>query len=643
MVTAHISKLFEPIQIGHFSVNNRLVMPAMLTGFATGDGFVTDRMVSYYSRRAEGGVGLVIIEGTCVDDPIGRVRPYQLCIDDDKYLQGLRELTKAVHSYGGRAAIQLHHAGPTKYFEGRYQPVAPSPIPLMHTPHIIPRQLDQREIKEIIAKFASAARRAKQAGFDAVELLCAHGYLLNRFLSPHANRRQDEYGGAREGRARILREIIRSIRVEAGRDLSILCKVPGNDYVDGGITPEESSAICKILEGWGVDALTVTAGSAEGRFNQSGMGCPSGWLVHLAEKAKQNVRIPVIAIGRIKDPEFAETILNEGKADLVAIGRGLIAEPDFVAKAQRKESDRIIPCITCNHCLDRVGFEQSTVRCSVNPVTGREYETRVVPADRPRKIFVVGGGPAGMQTASVAASRGHQVALYEKSDKLGGQLLLAAISPDKDEIRRFTHYLSGQLKELGVEIRLNIKVTRQVVDTWNPEVVVLATGASPLIPPIPGVDLEKVITAWDALFDPGKVDKNVVVVGGGMVGCEVARFLSHHGKKVTIVEQLEEVGLDIGPSVRKFEIGAIEQMGVIIMRKAPAKQITKDGVVVDDNGKLKLINAGTVVLAVGSRSNREMLEALETAKAEVHVIGDSVAPRRIVQAISQGFRIGCYL
>jgi 2,4-dienoyl-CoA reductase-like NADH-dependent reductase (Old Yellow Enzyme family)/thioredoxin reductase len=640
-MSKNLSKMFEPITIGQISIRNRVLMPAMATCFAAKEGFATDQLISYYARRAEGGVGLIIVEATYIDDPVGKCIPNELCIDDDKYLPGLKKLVNAVHSHGAKIATQLHHAGPNTHLEGGAQPVAPSPIPLLHMPHHIPRELSKEEIKEIVKKFVWGAKRAKEAGFDAVELLCAHGYLLNRFLSPHGNRRKDEYGGSVEGRTRIVREIVEDIRREVGNDLAILCKVPGDDYVEGGIKIDESIDICKILEDVGVNALTVTGGSSEARLHHIGpMGYSQGWQVHLPQKIKQNVKIPVAAMGKIKRPEYIETILNEGKADLVAIGRALIAEPDLVKKAQRNEIENIIPCISCNHCLDRIVDEGKALRCSVNPMTGREYDTHIVPANRSRRVLVVGGGPAGMEAATMAATRGHSVVLYDAKDKLGGQLLLAAMPPDKDEITPFIDYLSGQLKQKGVEVRLNTKVTRQEIENINPEVVISATGALPLIPPIPGVDSENVVSAWDALLHPEKVDQNVVIIGGGMVGCEVACFLSEKGKTVILIEMLEDVGLDIGPSVRKFEINRLRQTGATIMTKTPAKGITKEGVVVEESGRSKIIPAGTAVLAVGAKSNRELLEALENAKVEVHVVGDNVVPRRIVQATSQGFHIG---
>lgn len=641
MTASGFARLLEPVRIGGVLLENRVIMPAMLTGFATRDGGVNEQMIRYYARRAEGGTGLIVVEGTCVDDPVGRVRVHQLCIDDDRYIPGLEALVKSVHAHGAKIVLQLHHGGPTVYFEQGTRPVAPSPVPLRHTPQLVPRELDKREIWDIVHKFAAAARRAREAGFDGVELLCGHGYLLNRFLSPHANRRQDDYGGDFDGRTRIVREIVGQIKAEAGKGFVILCKFPGNDFVDGGITPEESVALCQILEHAGVDALTITAGSAEGTHGQHGIGCPQGWLVHLAEKVKQRVNIPVVAICRIKGPEAAEKILRDGKADLVAFGRALLADPDLVTKVRRKENHRIKRCIACNYCLDRVGFEQTTVRCSVNPETGREYDSRMAPADRPRKVLVVGGGAAGMQAAHVAASRGHEVVLLEKGRQLGGQLTLAAAPLHKEEMRPLVEYLSGELKEQGVDVQLNTVATREVVQRINPEVVIVATGAAPLVPSIPGVNLPNVVTAWDVLANAEKAHANVVVIGAGMVGCDVSRFLSAQGRTVTLVEQQEEPAKDIGPAVRKFELGELRRSGVTLMTRAVARSITEAGVLVDYEGTSTVISADTVVLAAGSKSERGLVEALETARMEVHVIGDSVVPRNIVQAMAQGFRVGC--
>jgi 2,4-dienoyl-CoA reductase-like NADH-dependent reductase (Old Yellow Enzyme family)/thioredoxin reductase len=642
MSSSSFSKIFEPTRVGQMSLRNRVVMPAMGTCFATEDGFVTEPQVLYYARRAEGGVGLIIVETTCIDDPKGRTIPFQLCIDDDKYIPALHRLAKAAQSHGAKIAIQLTHSGPSTHIEGLTK-LAPSPVPLRHKPHDVPRELSKDEIGEIVEKFAQGARRAREAGFDAVELLCAHGYLLNRFLSPHANLRQDEYGNGREGRVRIVREIVERTAHMAGADFPVLCKVPGDDYVEGGITPDESVEICKMLEQVGVRFLTVTGGSAEGRFGQFGMGRGQAWQVHLAEHVKKHVTIPVAGMGKIKSIHVAEAILAEGKADLVAMGRSLIADPDIVAKAERNQAHRITPCITCNHCLDRIGYEGQPLRCSVNPMVGREYSSCAMPADRPRKVLVIGGGPAGMQAAATAASRGHHVVLIEKKDRLGGQLTVASIAPEKGDIALFVDYLAQQLKETKVDVRVTTDATGGVVDGIGPQVVILASGALPLVPPIPGVDLSHVITAWEALADPARVGGTVVVVGGGMIGCEVARYLASKGKTVAIVEQLREVGSDIGPAMRRHEIESLTQIGVALVTEALAKEITNQGVVVDVNGLSRIIPGETVVVAAGSKSAHEILDTLGAAKVEVVAIGDCLVPRRIVYAVAQGFNAGCYV
>lgn len=628
------------MKIGKMTVKNRVVLPAMATCYATSDCFVTDQLVGYYAKRAEGGVGLIIVEATCIDNPIGRAIPHQICIDNAKYIPGLRKLVEAVHAHGAKIAVQLHHAGPNTHLEGA-QPVAPSPVPLAHRIHEIPRELSKAEIRAIINKYARGALNAEKAGFDAVELLCAHGYLLNRFLSPHANQRRDEYGGSGEKRIKILEEIIASIRAKVGKNLPILCKVPGDDYVEGGIHIEESIAISNRLKEIGVNALTITGGSAEAKYTHiAPMGVPHGWQAHLAQQVREKVNLPIAAMGKINTPEVAEKILKEGKVDLVTIGRALIAEPEWVVKTERKKADQIVPCISCNHCLDRIVDEGKGLRCSVNPLAGREYDTCIVPASRPRKVLVVGGGPAGMQASIVAASRGHKVVLLEKSDQLGGQLLLAAMPPDKKEITPFTNYLRRQLEEKKVDIRLNTKGTREVVESLKPEVVISATGALPLIPSLPGVDLENVVSAWDAMRHPETIADKVVVVGGGMVGCEVAGLLAGRGKKVTLVEQLEDIGLDIGPSTRKSEVERLRQTGAVIMTKTPVKEITQEGVIIDQNGNLKVLAADAVVLAVGAKSDRELLSELELSKIELQAVGDCLSPRRIVQATSQGFYAG---
>ncbi len=644
MGKGYFQKLLEPIAIGPMTVRNRVMMPAMGTRFPAAGHWVTDQSVRYYARRAEGGVGLIVTEGTCVDEPLGLSGgPHQLCIDGDQFIPGLSRVAEAVHFHGAKIAVQLHHAGPNAHFEGA-SPVAPSPIPMLNRPQEIPRELSREEIKGIVKKFALGAKRAKQAGFDAVELLCAHGYLLNRFLSPHANKRKDEYGGSCENRVRILQEIVESIGAEAGRNFPVLCKVPGHDYVDGGILPEESVAICKILEESGVSALIITGGSSEAKFaHNAPMGFPQAWQVHLAEKIKKNVKIPVVAMGKIKHPEVAEKILVEEKADMVAMARTLLADPDFVVKTQRNEVDSIIPCISCNYCFERIVDGGKPLGCAVNPLAGREYDTRMIPAFRSRKVLVVGGGPAGMQAAAVASSRGHDVTLMEKDENLGGQLLLAAKPPDKEEMATFTNYLVGQLAEKKVKVRRGEKATRETVERLHPDVVVVATGALPLIPPISGVDSDKAVSSWSAFVNPDQLGNKVVVIGGGLVGCDVACFIAGQGRSVTIVEQLDNVALGTGSATRKFLTQKLKEKNITVILKAVAQEINKDGVAFVENGQAKVLSADTVVLAVGARSNREFMDALGNAKVEVYAVGDCVAPRRIAQANAQGFEVGMRL
>lgn len=640
----YFKKLFEPISIGSLTVRNRVIMAAMGTRFPAAGHRVTDQSVAYYARRAEGGVGLIVTEGTCVDEALGLSGgTHQLSLDGDQYIPGLRRIAEAVHFHGAKIAVQLHHAGPNAHVEGAC-PVAPSPVPLLHRPGEIPRELTREEIRGIVKKFALASRRAREAGCDAVELLCAHGYLLNRFLSPHANQRQDEYGGSSANRARIITEIVAGIGAEAGKDFPILCKVPGNDYVEGGISPEESIAVCKILENAGVGALVVTGGSSEAKLaHNAPMGFPQAWQVQLAEKIKQHVQIPVAAIGKIKQPQVAERILREGTADMVALARTLLADPDFVVKAQNNEVESILPCISCNYCFERIVDGGQPLACALNPLAGREYDTRITPAFRPRKVLVVGGGPAGMQAAAVASSRGHEVTLMEKEEHLGGQLLLAAIPPHKEELAAFTNYLIGQLAQKKVRVKLGEKATRESVEGQKPDVVVIATGALPITAPISGADAEKVIASWDALAHPGQLGNQVAVIGGGLVGCDVACFIAGQGKTVTLIEQLESVALDTGSATRKFLIQKLREKNITVILGAEARAIREEGVSFLQNGQTQVLAADTVVLAVGARSNRELLDALGNARIEVYAIGDCVAPRKMAQANAQGYNLGIRL
>lgn len=633
--------IFEPYQVGRMSLKNRIVMPAMGTMYAAVDGCVTQRIKDYYAERAKGGVGLIIVEMACIDAPVGRMGGRQLIIDDDRYIQGLQELAQVIRQQETKVMVQLCHAGRlARSIITGVQPVAPSAS--ITERQETPRELTVDEIENIIAHFAEAALRARKAGFDGVEIHAAHAYLLAGFLSSAWNKRQDHFGGRLKNRTRILAEIIGRTKDLVGQNYPVWCRINGMEYgIEGGITVDESKKMARVAEEAGVDAIHVSA-YGYGRYagiNRACMGYPRGNLIGLAEEIKKAVKVPVIAVGRI-DLEMAEAFLREKKVDLIAIGRALIADPNLIRNTVEGKLDEIKPCLACNVCADDLIATDASVHCSVNPVVGKEKEFELRRAQKSKKVLVVGGGPAGMEAAAVACLRGHRVVLYERQLQLGGQLNLAMKPPHKGEIKSFADYLITRVKKLGIEINLGKEVDADTIKAVDPDSIVLATGSSPFRPEIPGIDHDNVTLAEDVLSGKA-VGKRVVIIGGGLVGCETAEFLAEHGKTVTLVEMLEEVAVGLGVSVKGWLLHRLGSLGVTMLTSARCERITERGVaIVNSKQEGQFIEADAVVLAAGGKPNTELLEMIEGTVSEIHVVGDCVEPRRILEAISEGYRAG---
>ena len=632
-------KLFEPGRIGSLELKNRLVMPPMATNYASKDGAVMQRQIDYYEERAKGGVGLVIVEITCVDSPVGKGTARQIAIDDDRFIPDLSKLAEAIKRHGARAAIQIHHAGrQTSAQWTGHQPVAPSPIPVPGGEQ--PRELTLSEIAMLVTRFAEAAGRAKKAGFDGVEIHGAHGYLISEFLSPLSNHRQDAYGGSIENRARFLLEVIKAIRERVGRGYPVWCRLSAMEIgVEGGITLEETQVVAQLAEKAGVDAIHVSA-HAVAPARRPPMAQPPCTFVPLAEGVKKVVSVPVITVGRIP-PELGEGVLRDGKADFISIGRALLADPHLPQKVAMGRMEDIRPCIYCLTCLDSMNWRKEGVCCVVNPTLGREreYELKLL-AESPKKVVVVGGGPSGMEAARVAALRGQKVYLFDDGDELGGQLLLASKPPFKDTIETFRQYLVGEVTRLGVELRLRQRFTADVLNELKPDVVVLATGVKPFIPQIPGMQSKKVLQASEVLVG-AETGERVAVIGGELVGCETALYLVERGKKVTIMRRGPELATKVHQFVREPLVGRLRYRGVSIFTGIEYEEITEAVVVIrTGTGERKVVEADTVVLAAGATPNTELLTALQGKVAQVFSVGDCVEPRGIREAVEEGYRAG---
>jgi 2,4-dienoyl-CoA reductase-like NADH-dependent reductase (Old Yellow Enzyme family)/thioredoxin reductase len=623
-------KLLEPGNIGTMTVRNRMVMPPMATGFHDTEGFPTERTRDHYVARADGGMGLVIIEATTIDSAEGRGFRRQLVIDDDKYIPALSELAGKIHQFGAKTAIQLHHVGPSgsSRITGR-QIVAPSAVgyPGAETP----RALEVGEIERLVGCFAQAARRAKEAGFDGVEIHGAHGYLLSAFLSTFSNRRDDRYGGTTENRGRFIVAVISAIRREVGGGFPVWLRIGGD------VVLEHASAIEKA----GVDAIHVSV-PAPGPLNPAipPMGEAAGSLIPVAEAVKKIVSVPVIVAHRIY-PAMAEEAISSRKTDFVAFGRPVLADPQFANKIASGNLEDIKPCIRCNVCLYSIVRSEGT-HCTVNPALGREREHAIVKAARSKKVTVIGGGPAGMEAARVAALRGHKVTLCEKASELGGQLLLAHVPPNKQTIADLVRYLERQMNVQGVEVHLKTEGTAEVVEKDVPEAVVVALGASPFLPDIPGINGENVVLAWDVLAGKAKVGQRVVIVGGELVGCEIAEMLANAGKQVTVTTlEYGLIAFGVHPQRGALVYSLCNQHKVPVLTVAEYRKITSDSVVlVDKQGKEQTLEADSVVIAAGTRSNNGLVDELKKVLPEVYAAGDCVETRSMLEAMREGYLAG---
>lgn len=637
----NLSKLFEPIKIGKLELKNRIKLPPLGTGFATPDGRMTERFKAFYAERAKGGVAFIGINisplpGTMTGCP---------SIYDDQFIPEVAELVKVIHAYGAKVSAQFGPGyGWKKDPQAPYELVSPSGF-LLRRDLPSPKELTREDIHRLIEDLGEATRRAREAGFDAVDFLLGVGYYLSQFFSPLTNKRTDEYGGSFENRVRIFLEIIDNARKKAGNDYTFTCRISGQ-FTKGGYTLEELKDLARLLEKAGIHALDVLPGWHEDPVEMVQMSTPQGAWAPLAEEIKKVVNIPVGAGTRIGDPVVAEQVLQEGKADYVYMARAIIADPELPNKAKEGRLDEIRPCIGCCFCFESIfgsnfplTLGEIPIKCGVNARVGREGEYVIESAGRSKKVLVVGGGPAGMEAARVAALRGHQVTLCEEKGKLGGNLIFAAIPPAKSDIGKLAVYYVGQMNKLGVNCRLGERDPLRLIEEDQPEEVIVAAGALPVIPDLPGAGGENVVTALEVLAESKKIGEEVVVVGGGLIGCETALFLAEKGKKVIILEMLEKLGRDIDTVHRWSFLERLRKAGVRMEKKVKVTEISEQGVSGIRNGSTEFFPAETVVLAVGMRANKEVVEKLKEKGLKFHLIGDCLEPRRIRDAVEEGFKV----
>ncbi len=635
-----MDKLFSPVSINNLTLKNRIVMPALASFLIGTDGSISNATIEHYRRRAAGGPAMVIMEA-CAVSPEGIVSAHQAVIYDDRYIDGLSRVSRAMKAEGSIPAIQIHHGGrQTSAKIINRKPLAPSPLPCPTIRGEV-EPLSVAGIQELIQKFSDAAYRACLAGFELIEIHGAHGYLVNQFLSPFSNIREDEYGGDVAGRTRFAQEIVKAIRSRLVPEFPISFKISAEEYIDGGLTTKDSIDIINILVEAGVDVVQVSAGNdVTPEWICQPMFMEKACLVESASQMKDALDIPVMAVGRINDPLIANEIISQDQADMVCIGRGLLADPEMPIKAQEGRLDEIRTCIACNTCMQSI-FKKGRIECLVNPMLGREKEMAFIPTNNPKKVMVVGGGPGGLNVAWVAAKRGHTVHVYEKRGELGGQLIPGSRPGHKAELHSLIRFQKKQAELFGVKCHLNHQVNVADIQSVQPDVVVLATGSLPVLPAVEGIDNELVLTYEDVLNGQPPRNKKVVVIGGGPTGLELALYLAENGCVTTVVEMLPRVGSGLEAMTKKVILKRLIEHDVAILTEATLLKIDPNGVVVADrNGQKTNIEADKVVIAAGTRPNTELYHKVKKLDCEVYQVGDCLEPRDAKAAIYKSAVLG---
>ena len=626
--------MFSPVQIGTVTVPNRFVVPPMGNNLANTDGSLSDRSLAYYQARAKGGFGLITIESTVVYKE-AKGGPRKPCLFSDDTVESFRRVADACHAYGAKVSIQLQHAGP----EGNsaltgYPLKAASAVPAAQGREI-PEAVSNEEIYRIIECYGDAARRAQLSGIDMVEVHCAHGYLVSTFISQRTNHRTDEFGGCFENRMRLPRLIIENIRRKTGGNLPILCRINASDEVEGGQTVQDAAAVAAYLEQeCGVDALHVTRSV---HLHDEFMWAPGvthgGFNADLVSEIKRAVSVPIIAVGRFTEPQYAELLVKQGRADLIAFGRQSIADPDMPNKARNGQLETLAPCIGCLlGCVPNM-FAGKPITCAVNPCVGREAELK--PAAVSKNVVVVGGGPGGLYAAWACAVRGHKVTLLEKNQELGGNFRIASYPTGKGQLSEAIRSMIVKCRKAGVDLRCGVEADEATLKALAPDAMILATGSNPLVLPIPGLDTCGYITAQDMLEGKAAVGRKVLVVGGGMVGCEAAEFLAERGYEVGIIEMKDVIAADVTPENRRYMFENFAENHVQLQPSAKVGQFYTDGVdyTLADGTTGSMRGYDNVILAMGSRSNTALKETAEKLCSQVFVIGEAAkAPGNAVLA-----------
>jgi 2,4-dienoyl-CoA reductase-like NADH-dependent reductase (Old Yellow Enzyme family)/NADPH-dependent 2,4-dienoyl-CoA reductase/sulfur reductase-like enzyme len=706
MSASEFSDLMSPAKIGELELRNRIIMTPMGSNLAQHDGHCGERIQRYYEARAKGGAGMITVGVGAIAWPAGSCNPNQVAISSDEFLPGLIALTDRVHQHGCKAAIQLQHAGKVAVCDiAAGRPMLVPSIPKTGEDDMMQALTEQEvsafvknftadgakieykvatqeDIQWLINTFAEAADRAKRAGFDGVELHAGHGYILSEFLSPHVNTRDDQYGGCLENRARLLVEVIKAVKHKVGKSFPVWCRLDAKEYrVEGGIQFEDAIRTAELAEAAGIDAIHVSAygnptcGIA---FTEAPLVHQAGGYIDFAAGIKARVNVPVIAVGRI-EPSVANTIIKQGKADFVAMGRKLLADPELPNKLAKNRARDIRPCIYCYTCVSQI-FINKSVMCAVNAATGHETEFEITPVVQAKKVLVVGGGPAGMEAARVAALRGHQVTLCERSARLGGTVFFSSLV--YAENGKLVEYLERQVRNLAIDIRLGVTVDFDFIEQSKPDAVIIATGAKRDAPAIDGAnrknvfsgdELRKLLTGEDpsiaktklsiaqrAMMSAGSVisvtdsadkmrelsklwmplGKRVVIIGGGLVGVELAEFLVERGRRVSVLEEGDKLGVELAVVRRWRVLHMLREEDVELIANASVHLIDDEGVHYRCGNESKVVGADSIILASGAKANNDLSAMLQSLDIPIWQVGDCSGVSYIEGAMHEGSRAG---
>lgn len=632
--------MFEPIKIGPMIVKNRFVVPPMGNNFANTDGTLSEQSKAYYLERAKGEFGLITIEATVVHKG-AKGGPRKPCLYDDSSIESFRKVIDACHEYGAKVSVQLQNAGPEGNAKNAGTPIkAASPISTTYSKDI-PIEVSTEEVYQLVKGYGEAAERAMKAGIDAVEIHMAHGYLVNTFISPRTNKRVDEFGGNFENRMRFPKLIIEEIKKKTSGKIAILARINSSDEVLGGLTVQDSATIAAYLEECRIDALHVSrAVHIKDEYMWAPTTIHAGFSSNQVEEIKRAVKIPVITVGRYTEPQFAELMVKEGRADLVAFGRQSIADPYVPKYAKEGNLEEMIPCIAClQGCVPNM-YKGLPIRCLTNPITGHEAEglerTNVV-----KKVMIIGGGVAGLCTAYLAKMKGHEVVLYEASSMLGGNMRLAAYPPGKGDITNMVRSYITKCQKLGVKVVLNTEVTLDLIKEVKPNVVVIATGAKNFRPNIEGIENKTVVDGTDILSGKIKAGKKVLIVGGGMVGSEIAAFLGEQQHEVSVMEFRSEIAADVIHEHKIYLMKDFKEYNIKQYTEAKVIKFLEDGVIYEDSKEniQELRGFDTIILSMGFRAYNPFEKKLEDYNLEYYVIGDAIRARRALEATAEAYEV----